>query len=78
MSETLWKRGRDQSASVKALLEELQDDAATLDLPEIEGVEQIVWVMKKVVHTRHGRIVEVGIDATCKKYPCIRNESANI
>ena len=78
MSETLWKWGRDQSASVKALLGELQNDTATLDLPEIEGVEQIAWVMKKVVHVLHGKIVEVGIDATCKRYLSIRNESANV
>ena len=67
MSETLWKWGRDQSASVKALLGELQDDAAIIDLLEIEGVEQIAWVMKKVVHTLHRKIVEVGIDTTCKR-----------
>ena len=47
MSETLWKWGRDQSASVKALLGELQNDTATLDLLEIEGMEQITWVMRK-------------------------------
>ena len=66
MSETLWKRGRDQMASVKALLGELQEDAAMLNLPGIEGVDQVAWVMKKTVETLRGKIVEIGIDATCE------------
>ena len=78
MSETLWKQGRDQSASVKAHLEELQDNTATLDLPEIEVVKQIMWVMREVVHVLLRKIVKVRIDATCKIYLHIRNECANI
>ena len=66
MSETLWKWDREQLPSVKVLLGELKDDVAILDLPATEGVEQIAWVMKNIVAPRRGKIVEIGIDATCK------------
>ena len=66
MSETLWKRDNDQVASIKTLLDEYQDDVATLELPKMEGVEQVAWVMKKVVAPLRGKIVEIGIDATCE------------
>ncbi|KAH9023946.1 hypothetical protein EDB85DRAFT_2075228 [Lactarius pseudohatsudake] len=49
MSETLWKRGTQQLPSVRTLLEELKDDAALLDLPAIEGVKQVAWVMTKIM-----------------------------
>ena len=67
MSKTLWKRSNKQLASVKALLSELQDNAVTLDLTEMEGVEQVAWVMKKVMLPLRGKIVEIGIDATCER-----------
>ena len=66
MSETPWKRDREQLPSVKVLLGELKDDVAILDLPATEGVEQIAWVMKNIVAPLRGKIVEIGIDATCK------------
>ena len=66
MSETLWKREREQLPSVKILLGELQDDVKVLDVPEVEGVEQIAWVMKRVLLPLEGKIVKIGIDATCK------------
>ena len=67
MSETLWKQDIQQIPSVKALLGELGDDSAILDLPAIEGVEQIAWVMKKIALPLQGKLVEIGIDATCKR-----------
>ncbi|KAN0128951.1 hypothetical protein V8E53_013213 [Lactarius tabidus] len=67
MSETLWKRSNEQLASVKVLLGKYQDNVAILDLLEREGVEQITWVMKKVVSPLCGKIVEIGIDATCER-----------
>jgi hypothetical protein len=66
MSETLWKRDKEQLPSVKLLLGELENDVAVLDLPRMEGVEQVAWVMKKIVFRLQGKIVEIGIDATCK------------
>ena len=66
MSETLWKRDNNQLASIKTLLGEYQDDMAVLELPKMEGVEQVAWVMKKVIQSLRGKIVEIGIDATCE------------
>ena len=66
MSETLWKRDNNQLASIKTLLGEYQDDAAVLELPKMEGVEQVAWVMKKVIQSLQGKIVEIEIDATCE------------
>jgi hypothetical protein len=77
MSETLWKRDREQLPSVKALLGELKDDVAILDLPEMEGVEQIAWVMKNIALPLQGMIVEIGIDATCKRPFERQKQSAN-
>ena len=66
MSETLWKRDKEQLPSVKLLLGELKDDVTILGLPGMDGVEQVAWVMKKVVEQLQGKIVEIGIDATCE------------
>ena len=66
MSKTLWKWDREQLPSVKVLLGELKDYVTMLDLPAMEGVEQIAWVMKNIVAPCQGKIVEIGIDATCK------------
>ncbi len=41
---------------------------AVLDLLAMEGVEQVAWVMKKIALPLHGKIVEIGIDATCKRW----------
>ena len=69
MSETLWKRNSDQIPSARALLTEYEDDADLLTIPTPEGVEQVAWVMKKIANALRGRIVEIGIDATCKRCP---------
>ncbi|KAH9051623.1 hypothetical protein EDB83DRAFT_2507093 [Lactarius deliciosus] len=53
-----------QIPSVKALLDELGDDVAILDLLVIDGVEQIAWVMKKIASPLQGKVVEIGIDTT--------------
>jgi len=66
MSETLWKRDAIQLPSVKALLLECKDDANLLDIPILEGVEQVAWVMRKIIGRLRGKIVEIGLDATCK------------
>ena len=69
MSETLWKRNSDQILSARALLIEYDDDADLLTIPTPEGVEQVAWVMKKIMNVLRGRIVEIGIDTTCKRCP---------
>ena len=67
MSESLWKRDTEQLPSDNALLGDFKGEVDVLDLPAMESVEQIAWVMKKIVLPLQGMIVEVGIDATCKK-----------
>ena len=67
MSETLWKRGTQQIPSVRTLLGELQDDVAILDLLDVDGVEHVAWVMKKIALPLRGQIVEIGMDATCER-----------
>jgi hypothetical protein len=37
-----------------------------LDVLGMEGVEQVVQVMKKFVLLLWGKIIEIGIDATCE------------
>ncbi|KAJ7661459.1 hypothetical protein DFH06DRAFT_1268903 [Mycena polygramma] len=49
MSEVLWKRDKQQLPSAQILLEELGDDVDVLDLKPPEGVQQVAWVMKKVM-----------------------------
>lgn len=66
MSETLWKRDAEQFSSVKVFLLECKDDADLLNIPIVEGVEQMAWVMRKIIGRLRGKIVEIGLDATCK------------
>ena len=67
MSETLWKRDAEQILSAKTLLMEHQDDVDLLTIPATDGVEQVAWVRKKIMGPLRGKIVEIGIDATCKR-----------
>jgi hypothetical protein len=76
-SETLWKWNREQLPSVKLILGELEDDVAILGLPGMDRVEQVVWVMKKVVLQLQGKIVKIGIDATCERSSNHQKRSTN-
>ena len=67
MSETLWKGNSNQTTSAKALLAEYEDDADLLTIPTMDGIEQVAWVMKRIANALRGKIVEIGIDATCKQ-----------
>ena len=71
MSEILWKRDLDQLTSVRTLLGEFDDDVDILRLLAIEGAIQVAWVIKDIVGLLQGKIVEVGINATCK---CAENQ----
>ena len=66
MSEALWKQDVNQITSIKTLLGEYHDDTAVLELLKMEGVEQVAWVMKKIVLPLRGKIVKIRIDATCE------------
>ena len=67
MSEMLWKRNTDQLTSAKLLLKEFPEDIDLFeDLKPPEGVEQFCFALKQVVNALHGKVVEIGLDATCK------------
>ena len=65
MSETLWKRDPLQLPSAEMLLKEFGDDVDVFDVIKAEGVEQLCWGMKKIGAHLKGKVVEIGIDATC-------------
>ncbi|KAF8879754.1 hypothetical protein CPB84DRAFT_286538 [Gymnopilus junonius] len=68
MSKTLWKRDPEQLPSIKVLLKEYRDEVDMLEITAAEGIEQVAWVMKKIAEPLRGKIVEIGIDATCKNW----------
>jgi hypothetical protein len=65
MSKILWKRDDLQLPSAEILLREYSDKVNVFDLPKVDGMEQLAWGMKKVSDRLRGKVVEVGIDATC-------------
>ena len=66
MSEVLWKRDKLQLPSAKLLLEEFGDEVDVFDIKPAEGVEQLAWGMKRILEKLRGKVVEIGIDATCE------------
>ena len=66
MSELSWKQDKDQLPSAKLLLKELHHDVDIFDIKVPEGVWQLCWGMKKIAGRLKGKIVEIGIDATCQ------------
>ena len=65
MSETLWTQDQYQLPSVETLLKEYSEDVDVFDILVVDGVDQLCWGMKKIVGPLKGKVVEIGIDATC-------------
>ena len=65
MSKELWKRDNLQLPSAKILLEEYSKLVDIFNIKIEEGVQQLCWGMKKIGERLRGRVVEIGIDATC-------------
>lgn len=65
MSKTLWRRDPLQLPLAKMLLKEFGGDVDVFDVNKAKGVEQLCWGMKKIGARLKGKVVEVGIDATC-------------
>jgi hypothetical protein len=63
------KRDKDQLTSARKLLEEHEQDVDVFEIKGTEGVEQLCWGMKKIARQLLGKVVEIGIDATCEFYP---------
>lgn len=71
LSEVHWRREDLQIPSAMKLLAEFKDEVDIFrpkDIPE--GVEILAWGMKKIAGKLKGKILEVGMDATCT---CGRN-----
>jgi hypothetical protein len=66
MSEMLWRRETEQLPSAEKLLKELSNDVDVFDVKVEDGVQQLCWGMKIIGERLKGKVVEIGIDATCK------------
>jgi hypothetical protein len=67
MSETLWRRDKEQLPSAETLLREFGDDIDVFNIEAEKGVQQLCWGMKKIRERLRGKVVEIRIDATCKQ-----------
>jgi hypothetical protein len=67
MSEPFWRFDNDQLLSTKKVLQDHLDDVDIFEPEDVpDGVEMLCWGMKKIAMPLTGKIVEVGVDATCK------------
>jgi hypothetical protein len=67
MSEIYWRRDDNQMKSALALLDEYPDDIDKFEPMNVpDGVEIACWGMKKIAASLEGKVVEIGLDATCK------------
>ncbi|KAF7371915.1 SWIM-type domain-containing protein [Mycena venus] len=64
MSKILWKHAEMKLPSAKLLLKEFGNEVDVLDVHPSEGVEQLCFAMKKIIEPLHGKVVEIGLDAT--------------
>ena len=78
MSETIWKKDEQQLPSAEKLLTEFPDEVDVFDLPKVDSVEQLAWGMKKIATPLKGKVVEIGIDATCRSQLSATMISTNI
>ncbi|KAG5221139.1 SWIM-type domain-containing protein [Salix suchowensis] len=78
MSEELWKQDNQQLTSAKLLMEDLSDDIEIFDVVLEDGVEQICWGMKQIAWPLIGKVVEVGLDATCELMDSGENEGGRV
>ena len=68
-SETHWRREDAQLPSAKTLLAEFGEDIDIFEPAGVpEDVEILAWGMKRIAEPLRGKVVEIGIDATCKLY----------
>ena len=67
LSQSYWRRDELQLPSAKQLLAEYGEEVDVFEPVGVpEGVEILAWGMKKIAEPLKGRIVEIGMDATCK------------
>ena len=67
LSQQYWRRDEMQLPSAKKLLAEYGDDVDVFEPVGIpEGVEILAWGMKRIAGPLRGKVVEIGMDATCE------------
>lgn len=66
-SETFWRREEAQLSSARTLLAEFSNNVDVFEPVGVpEGVEILAWGMKQIAEPLRGKVVEIGIDATCE------------
>lgn len=66
-SQPHWRRDDLQLLSASKLLREYQDVVDVFKPTNIpDGVEMLCWGMKKINEPLQGKVIELGVDATCK------------
>jgi hypothetical protein len=69
MSQIFWHRDDLQLPSARKLLNEYGDEVDIFSPRNVpEGVDILCWGMKKIERPLHRKIIEVGLDTTCKPY----------
>jgi hypothetical protein len=67
-SKTYWRRDDDQLTSARKLLAEYGEDVDIFEPVGVpEGVEILAWGMKQIAEPLRRKVVEIGMDATCKQ-----------
>jgi hypothetical protein len=67
MSEVLWRRDKEQLPSARKLLEEFGEEVEVFTIADIpDGAEMLCWGMKKIMEPLDGKVVKIGVDATCE------------
>jgi hypothetical protein len=66
VSETHWRRDNLQIPSTRKLLVKFSDDVDIFKPENVpDGAEMLTWGMKKITRPLKGKVVEIGMDATC-------------
>ncbi|KAG6327570.1 hypothetical protein ID866_11519, partial [Astraeus odoratus] len=66
MSEVLWKKNINQLPSAQMLLGKWTAEVEVFTVEILKGIEQLCWGMARISHQLSGKVVKIGLDATCK------------
>ena len=68
-SKVHWLHDEEQLPSAQKLLAKYGDDMDIFEPVDIpDGVEMLAWGMKRIAEPLRGKVVEIGMDATCELY----------
>jgi len=67
LSQSFWRCDDNQWTSAQKLLAEYGDDVDIFEPDSLpDCVEMLAWGMKRIAESLQGKVVEIGMDATCK------------